>query len=196
MYLRQGSLDMQLGVKEVAHTWTSHSPDWFDLDGNLLRYAQDKPDFSQAPDGADDFSTSMGRLVARRFLPVAILIGMLYVGFAVVSGAVVKNPLFIASLFPLAVGFADVCWYLYRHPIRLRLTPSAMVASGLSFDKEYSLSPPVGFYSYPCTKSGYFEISYKCGSNLDSMGLFDSPGRVLLKHALLERAPWVKDFGI
>ena len=74
VYLRQGSLDMQLGVKEVAHTWTSHSPDWFDLDGNLLRYAQDKPDFSQAPDGADDFSTSMGRLVARRFLPVAILI--------------------------------------------------------------------------------------------------------------------------
>ena len=138
----------------------------------------------------------MGRLVARRFLPVAILIGMLYVGLAVVSGAVVKNPLFFAALFPLAVGFADVCWYLYRHPIRLRLTPSAMVASGLSFDKEYSLSPPVGFYSHPCTKSGYFEISCKCGSNLDSMGLFDSPGCVLLKHALLERAPWVEDFGI
>ena len=105
MYLRQGSLDMQLGVKEVAHTWTSHSPDWFDLDGNLLRYAQDKPDFSQAPDGADDFSTSMGRLVARLFLPVAILIGMLYVGLAVVSGAVVKNPLFIAALFPLGGRF-------------------------------------------------------------------------------------------
>ena len=138
----------------------------------------------------------MGRLVALRFLPVSILIEMLYVGLAMVSGAVVKNPLFIAALFFLAVGLADVCWYLYRHPIRLRLTPSAMVASGLSFDKEYSLSPPVGFYSYPCTKSGYFEISYKCGSNLDSMGLFDSPGRVLLKHALLERAPWVEDFGI
>ncbi len=68
-----------------------------------------------------------------------------------------------------------------------------MVASGLSFDKEY---PPVGFYSHPCTKSGYFEISHKCGSDLDSMGLFDSPGHVLLKHAVLERAHWVKDFGI
>ena len=126
----------------------------------------------------------MGRLVVHRFLLVTILIGMLYVSLAMVSEAVVKNPLFIAALFLLAVGFADVCWYSYRHPIRLR------------FDKEYSLSPPVGFYSHPCTKSGYFEISYKCGSNLDSMGLFDSPSRVLLKHALLERAPWVKDFGI
>ena len=91
---------MQLGVKEFAYTWMSHSPDWFDLDGNLPRYAQDKPDFSQAPDGADDFSTSMGRLVARRFLPVAILIGMLYVGLAVVSGAVVKNPLLLQRFFP------------------------------------------------------------------------------------------------
>ena len=196
MFLRQGSLDMQLGVKEVAHTWMSHLPDWFDLDGNLPRYAQDKPDFSQAPDSADDFSTCLGRLVALRFLPVAILTGMLYVGLAMVSGAVVKNPLFIAVLFLLAVGLADVSWYLYRHSIRLQLTPSAMVASGLSFDKEYSLSPPVGFYSHPCTNSGCFEISYKCGSNLDSMGLFDSPGHVLLKHAVLERAPWVKDFGI
>ena len=196
MFLRQGSLDMQLGVKEVAHTWMSRSPDWFDLDGNLPRYAQDKPDFSQASDGADDFSTSMGRLVALRFLPVAILTGMLYVGLAMVSGAVVKNPLFIAALFFLAVGLAHVCWYLYRHPIRLRLTPSAMVASDLSFDKEYPLSFLVGFYGYPYTKSRYFEISYKCGSNLDSMGLFDGPGRDLLKHAPLERAPWVKDFGV
>ena len=122
---------MQLGVKEVAHTWMSHSPDWFDLDGNLPRYTQDKPDFSQAPDGADDFSSSMGRLVVHRFLPVAILIGMLYVGLAMVGGAVVKNPLFIAALFLFAVGFADVCWCLYRHPIRLRLTPSAMVASAV-----------------------------------------------------------------
>ncbi len=81
---------MQLGVKEVAQTWMSHSPDWFDLDGNLPGYAQDKPDFSQAPDGADDFSTSMGRLVVHRFLPVTILIGMLYVGLGMVSGAVVK----------------------------------------------------------------------------------------------------------
>ena len=145
MYLRQGSLDMQLGVKEVAHTWTSHSPDWFDLDGNLLRYAQDKPDFSQAPDGADDFSTSMGRLVARRFLPVAILIGMLYVGLAVVSGAVVKNPLFIAALFPLAVGFADVCWYLYRHPIRLRLTPSARLPVACLSTKSTRYLPRLGF---------------------------------------------------
>ena len=112
MYLRQGSLDMQLGVKEVAHTWTSHSPDWFDLDGNLPRYAQDKPDFSQAPGVAHDFSTSMGSLVALRFLPVAILIGMPYVGFAMVSGAAVDNSLFPAALFLLAVGLADVCWYL------------------------------------------------------------------------------------
>ena len=175
---------MQLGVKEVAHTWMSHSPDWFDLDGNLPRYAQDKPDFSQALGVAHDFPTSMGSLVALRFLPVAILIGMPYVGFAMVSGAVVKNPLFIAALFLLAVGLADVCWYLYRHPIRLRLTPSAMVASGLFFDKEYPLSCLVGFYSHPYTKSGYFEISYKCGSNLDSMRLFDGPGRDLFKHAL------------
>ena len=101
MFLRQGSLDMQLGVKEVAHTWMSRSPDWFDLDGNLPRYAQDKPDFSQASDGADDFSNSMGRLVALRSLPVAILIEMLYVGLVIVSGAVVKNPLFIAALFLL-----------------------------------------------------------------------------------------------
>jgi len=174
----------------------SRSPDLFGLDGTLPRYAQEKPDFSQASDGADDFSTSMGRLVALRFLPVAILIGMLYVGLAMASGAVVKNPLFIAALFFLAVGLADVCWYLYRHPIRLRLTPSAMVASDLSFDKEYPLSCLVGFYGYPYTKSRYFEISYKCGSNLDSMGLFDGPGRDLLKHAPLEHAPWVKDFGV
>ena len=158
MFLRQGSLDMQLGVKEVAHTWMSHSPDWFDLDGNLPRYAQDKPDFSRAPDSADDFFTSMGRLVAFRFLPVAILIGMLYVGFAMVSGAAVDNSLFPAALFLLAVGLADVCGYLYSYLILLQLTPSALVASGLFFEKEYPLSCLVGFYSHPYTKPGYFEF--------------------------------------
>ena len=195
--LRLGSLDTQLRAKEVAHTWMSHSADWFDLDGYLPRYAQDTPDFSQAPDVAHDFSTNMGRLVTLRFLPVAILIGMPYVGFALVSGAVVENPLFIAALFLLAVGLADVCWYFFWHPIRVRLTPSALVASGLFFDKEYPLSCLVGFYSHPYTKAGYFEISYyKCSSTVESMRLFDGPGRDLFKHALLERAPWVKDFGV
>ena len=105
-------VDTQLGTKEVAHTWMSHSADWFDLDGYLPRCAQEKPDFFQAPDLAHDLSTSMGRLVALRFPPIAILIGMPHVGFAMVSGAFVENPLFIAALFLAAVGLADVCWYL------------------------------------------------------------------------------------
>ena len=120
----------------------SHSADWFDLDGYLPRYAQDKPDFCQALGVAHDFPTSMGRLVARRFLPVAILIGMPYVGFAMVSGAVVDNSLYPAALFFLAVGLADVCWYLYRHPIRLRLTHRLWLPVACLFDKEYPLSCP------------------------------------------------------
>ena len=191
-----GSLDTQLGAKEVAQTWMSHSADWFDLDDHLPRYAQDKPDFSRALVIAYDFSTSVGRLVAFRFLLVAILIGMPYVGFAMVSGAVAENPLFIEALFLLAEGLADACWYLYQHPIRLRLTPLALVANGLFFDKEYPLFCLVGFYSHSKTKSGYFEISYKCCSIVDLMRFFDGPGRDLFKHASLERALCIKDFGV
>ena len=140
-----GSVDTQLVAKEVAHKWVSHSPDWFDLDGYLPRYAQDKPVFSQAPDVAHEFSSSIGRLVALRFLPIAILIGMPLVGFAMVSGAIVENLLFIAAPFLLAIGLADVRWYLFRHPIRLGLTPSALVARGLFFDKEYPHHAWLGF---------------------------------------------------
>ena len=157
-----GSVDTKLGAKEVAeevaHRWMSHSADWFDLDGYLPSHAQDKPDFCQALGVAHDFPTSMGSLVAPRFLPVAILIGMPYVGFAMVSGVAVDNSLFPAALFLLAVGLADVCWYLYSHLILLRLTPSALVANGLFFEEEYPLSCLVGFYSHPYTKSGYFEF--------------------------------------
>ena len=103
---------------------------------------------------------------------------------------------FLQRFFLLAVGLADVCWYLYRHLILLRLTPSALVASDLFFDKEYPLSCLVGFYSHPYTKSGYFKFPYKCGSTVDSMRLFDGPGRDLFAHASLERAPCVKDDGV
>ena len=189
MILCLGSVDTQLVAKEVAHKWMSHSADWFELDGYLPRYAQDKPVFSQAPDVAHDFSTSIGRLVALRFLPIAILIGMPLVGFAMVSGAVVENPLSTAAPLLLAIGLADDRWYLFRHPIRLRLTPSALVASGLFFDKEYPLSCLAGLYSHPYTKTGQFEILYTCSSAVDSMRLFDGPGRDVFKRVQLERAP-------
>ena len=47
-----GSLDTQLGAREVAHTWMSDSADWFDLDSDLPRYEDGVVDLSREPDVA------------------------------------------------------------------------------------------------------------------------------------------------
>ena len=35
---------------ELAHTWTPHSVDWFDFDGDLPRYAEEMGDCAQGAD--------------------------------------------------------------------------------------------------------------------------------------------------
>lgn len=85
------------------------------------------------------------------------MIGMPCVGFALGSGTIVEIRLFTAALLLLAAGLLDVCWNVNRHLVRLCLTPSALVAGGLFFGKEYPPSCLFGFYSYPYTESRYFE---------------------------------------
>ncbi|MCB1647384.1 MAG: GFA family protein [Pseudomonadales bacterium] len=36
--LRLGSLDTPIPSDELAHTWVSHSVEWFDIDGDLPKY--------------------------------------------------------------------------------------------------------------------------------------------------------------
>ena len=51
-----GSLDTPLDANEVAHTWMSHSVDWFDLDGSFPRRPEEMRDFAQGVDVEYDIS--------------------------------------------------------------------------------------------------------------------------------------------
>ena len=193
--VRLGSLDTPLDANEFAHTWMSHSVDWFDLDGNLPRYAEEMRDFAQGADVEYDIFSKKWRLIARRLLPVAFMFAMPFVGFAAGSGAVAENLFLATILLILTASVVDACWYFYKHPIRLRLTSSSLVASGLFFQKEYPLTCIVGFYVPPYCGSGYFEISHMLDGTVDSMKVFDAAGRDVFRRALGERAPWVKCLG-
>ena len=111
------------------------------------------------------------------------------------SGAVTENLCLATILLILTASVVDACWYFYKHPIRLRLTSSSLVASGLFFQKEYPLTCIVGFYVPPYCGSGYFEISHMLDGTGDSMKVFDAAGRDVFRRALGERAPWVKCLG-
>ena len=52
-----GSLDKSLDANNFAHTWTAHSIDWFDLDGDLPRYAEEMSDYAQGADIEYDMSS-------------------------------------------------------------------------------------------------------------------------------------------
>ena len=193
--LRLGSLDTTLDANEFAHTWTSHSVDWFDLDGDLPRYAEEMRDYAQGADVEYDLSSKKWGLIARGFWPVPFLFAMPFVGFGAGSGAVIENSFLVTIFLVLTVSVVDACWYFFKHPIRLRLTSSSLVANGLFFQKEYPLTCIVGFYVPPYCGSGYFEISLKLGGTVDFMKVFDAAGRDVFRRALGERAPWVKCLG-
>ena len=99
-------------------------------------------------------------------------------------------------LWILVDGGLAACWYLLKSPLRLRVTPSSLVASGGPFEREYPLTCIVAIYTHPYSGLGYFEVSFNVDGAFDSMRLFDGPGSDLFKRALLARAPWVTDFGV
>lgn len=193
--LRLGSLDTPLDANEVAHTWMSHSVDWFDLEGSFPRYPEEMRDFAQGVDVEYDISREKWALIARRFLPVAFLFATLLIGLAVGSDAVTENFFLVTVLLILTASVVDACWYFFKHPIRLRLTSSSLVASGLFIQREYPLTCIVGFYVPPYCGSGYFEISHMLDGTVDSMKVLDAAGREVFRRALGERAPWVKCLG-
>ena len=197
--LRLGSLDTQLGAKEVAHTWMSDSADWFDLDSDLPRYEEGVRDLSREPDVEYNLIRKMSWVMMRRVLPL----GLAFTGgFIGIAGMAISDDLapvnagLLIILWILVGGGLAACWYLLKSPLRLRLTPSSLVASGALFEREYPLTCIVGIYTHPYSGLGYFEVSFNVDGAFGSMRLFDGPGRDLFKRALLERAPWVKDFGV
>ena len=135
----------------------------------------------------------------RRVLPL----GLAFTGgFIGIAGMAISDDLapvnagLLIILWILVGGGLAACWYLLKSPLCLRLTPSSLVASGALFEREYPLTCIVGIYTHPYSGLGYFEVSFNVDGAFDSMRLFDGPGRDLFKRALLERAPWVKDFGV
>ena len=190
--MRLGSLDTPLDANEFAHTWTSHSVDWFDLDGNLPRYAEETRNFAQGADVEYEISSKKWRLIARRFLCVAFMFAMLLIGLAVGSGAATGNLFFVTILLILTASVLCPPWYFFKRPIRLRLTSSSLLASGLFFQKEYPLTCIVGFYVPPFCGSRYFEVSHKLGGTVDSLKVLDAAAREVFMRALGERVPLVK----
>ena len=177
----------------------SDSADWFDLDSDLPRYEEGVRDLSREPDVEYNLIRKMSWVMMRRVLPL----GLAFTGgFIGIAGMAISDDLapvnagLLIILWILVGGGLAACWYLLKSPLRLRLTPSSLVASGALFEGEYPLTCIVGIYTHPYSGLGYFEVSFNVDGAFDSMRLFDGPGRDLFKRALLERAPWVKDFGV
>lgn len=111
--LRLGSLAIPLDGNEFAYTWTPHSVDWLDLDGDLPRYAEEMRDYAQDADIEHDISSKKWGLIARRLLPVPFLFAMPSVGFGTGSGAVKENSLLVAIFLVLTASVVDACWDLF-----------------------------------------------------------------------------------
>ena len=101
-----GSLDTSLDANELAHSWTPHSIDWFDLDGYLPRYAEEMSDYAQGADIEYDMSSKKWGLIARRLLPVPRFFAMPFIGFGTGSGAVIKNSLLVTIFLILTASVA------------------------------------------------------------------------------------------
>ena len=96
--LRLVSLDIPFDANELAHSWTLHSMDWFDLYGYLPRYAEEMSDYVQAADIEHDTSSKKWSLIARRLLPVPLFFAMSIIGLGSSSGALIQKPAFSYDL--------------------------------------------------------------------------------------------------
>ena len=135
----------------------------------------------------------------RRVLPLGLAFTA---GFVAIAGMAISDDLALVNagllviLWILVGGGLAACWYLLKGALRLRPTPSSLVASGALFEREYPLTCIVGIYTQPYSGQGCFEVSFNVDGAFDSMRLFHGPGRDLFKYAWLERVPCVEDFGV